>query len=135
MKLPSCQSDEASLAQLGAEVARLLKEEKHAELAARFGYALARGKDPARVIQSEVTECFWRSARVVGFSKNLSPAIVVKYFEPNDTGLFALVECTVPLLNGVGGVLAELVVTTMGNDRHVFLEQISYAAGGPRMIP
>src|SRR3546814_6927265 len=48
----------------------------------------------------------------------------VSYFNPNDSGLFALVEQRVPADNG-GHVLLELIVTAHGAEKHVVLEQVS----------
>jgi hypothetical protein len=128
MKLPDDQIDQPSLARLGAETARLIKEGNYRELADRFGYALARGKDPSDVIQAEIQACLskhWASAHLLASSPQ---DITVKYFAPNDAPFFALVECRLALAKDGGSILAELMVTTMGDGKHVFLEQISYAA-------
>ncbi len=128
MKLLAGQSDDSSLARLGAEAAKLIRDANYSELASRFGYALARGGDPATVIQSEVLACLSQRDGGVMELAAADPKITVKYFAPNDSSFFALVECTLALKQNAGGILAELMVTTIGNDKHVFLEQISYAA-------
>src|SRR3546814_16923523 len=51
----------------------------------------------------------------------------VSYFNPNDSGLFALVEQRVPADNG-GHVLLELLVTAHGAEQNVVLEQVGAAA-------
>jgi hypothetical protein len=50
----------------------------------------------------------------------------VKYFEPNDTGLFALVECLAVADNG-RRLLVELVVAGDGDVKHISLEDFSAA--------
>jgi len=50
-----------------------------------------------------------------------------KYFAPNDTGLFAAVECTVPVADGAA-VLLELIVAGKGEEKHITVEDISGVA-------
>jgi hypothetical protein len=52
---------------------------------------------------------------------------VVKYFGPNDTGLFAVVECSIQVAEGAT-VLLELVVSGKGEEKHITLEDISGVA-------
>ena len=61
-------------------------------------------------------------------ASSAKPSVVVKYFQANDTPFYALIECTLPLENHAGSILAELIVTSIGTDKHVYLEQVSYAA-------
>ena len=128
MRLPNDASDETSLACLGTEAARLLQEENFQGLADRFGYALAYGEDPAIVIRAELTSCLSQSGNGAQLLAHQQPRIIVSYFTPNETKLFALVECWLALADDAGHILAELIVTTMDDGKHVFLEQISLAA-------
>jgi len=52
---------------------------------------------------------------------------VVRYFAPNDTGLFAVVECTVLVDDGTA-VLLELIVPGKGEEKHITVEDISGVA-------
>jgi hypothetical protein len=119
--------DTTSLAALGAEAVRLLCSGNISTLASRFGYALAYGREPAAAIQEDLRSCLseLRSASLAPTLEH--PAATVKYFDPNDSGLLAVVECLALAENGAG-VLVELVVTGNESERHVTLEQISAAA-------
>ncbi len=50
--------------------------------------------------------------------------VVVKYFAPNETGLFAVVECPIRLTDGTS-VLLELIVAGRDGEKHITLEDIS----------
>ena len=52
--------------------------------------------------------------------------MVVKYFEPNSANLFALVECVFTTSEGCP-ILAELIVTSAGEDKQITLEEVSLA--------
>jgi hypothetical protein len=65
-----------------------------------------------------------RAASLAPMPKQTS---TVKYFEPNDSGLFAVVECLALTDNGAK-VLIELIVTDKQGEKHATLEQISVAA-------
>jgi hypothetical protein len=45
-------------------------------------------------------------------------------FKPNSTGLFAVVECIVPIAEGTA-VLFELIVSGKGEEKHIAIEDIS----------
>jgi hypothetical protein len=128
MKLLNSQTDESTLANFGAEVAQLVKESKYREIADRFGYALAYGREKAETIQQEVESCLSQGGSKGALSLVAQPRIVVKYFKPNDSNLFAVVECTMALTGRAGEMLVELIVTTKENEKYLSLEQISYAA-------
>jgi hypothetical protein len=62
-------------------------------------------------------------------SKNLvplngSPDASIIYFKPNDTGLFAALDCVVPT-NSYGELLVSFVVSTKGAQKHFSLEGLS----------
>ncbi|MHC9087076.1 hypothetical protein ACYX7E_18870 [Luteimonas sp. RIT-PG2_3] len=127
MQISDNQTDETSLSNFGAEAIQLLSSGDGQALADRFGYALAFGREPAVAIREDLAACLAQvhAVSLAPEAKRSAPA--VKYLEPNDSGLFALIEC-LALTNTGAGLLVELVVTTSGQDKHVCLEQISVAA-------
>jgi hypothetical protein len=124
MKLLSSQTDEESLAAFGDEARALLMRHDYSGLANRFGYALAHDRAPSAAIESDFLSAA-ASPNKVGSGADLP--IAVKYFAPNDTGLFAVVECTVPVASGIA-VLLELIVAGKGEEKHITLEDISGVA-------
>jgi hypothetical protein len=123
MQLFARELEPAFLAALGEEARQLLCAGDIYTLAARFGYALAFGRDPAHAIANELSSCL----RETGGSRLVATgwkAPQVSYFEPNATGLFALVECSVPTENGKS-VFVEIIVTGSVSDAHATLEQLS----------
>jgi hypothetical protein len=93
-------------------------------LANKFGYALAYGREPAAAIEID----FLGAAASPHLVASDAPTpIVVGYFRPNSTGLFALVECTVPVAEG-SAVLLELIVTERGEEKYITVEDISGVA-------
>jgi hypothetical protein len=89
------------------------------------GYALSYDRSPADAIREELA-----AALVEAGATRLSAAgwqmPRVGYFKPNDTGLFALVECFLPTENGAP-ILVEVVVASNGKETHATLEQVSAA--------
>lgn len=102
----------------------MLMRHDYSGLANRFGYALAYGHEPAAAIETDYLGAT-ASPRRVGPEEH--PSILVKYFSPNSTGLFAVVECTVPVGEGAT-VLLELIVTGKGEEKHITVEDISGVA-------
>lgn len=102
----------------------MLMRHDYLGLANRFGYALAYGREPAAAIK---TDFLGAAASPISIVSEAPPSIVVKYFEPNSTGLFAVVECTVPVADGAA-VLLELIVTGTGEEKHITVEDISGVA-------
>lgn len=86
----------------------------------RFGYALAYGRKAAEAVEADFRNA---PSATSGTPASKSPLITVKYFTPNSTNLFALVECVVPLPDGVTALL-ELIVSNYGEERHITLEDI-----------
>jgi hypothetical protein len=128
MKLLASQIDQASLAHLGEEVVSLLQQRDFLALADRFGYALAFGKPPATAIADDLQRSMAERQALPTEQNVVAPSIGVKYFQPNETGLFALVECVFDAAPGCP-LLAELIVTSNGKDQYVTLEEVSSAAG------
>lgn len=94
-------------------------------LANRFGYALSYDREPATAIEADFLRAAASSYRV---ASNTHRSIVVKYFKPNSTGLFAVVECTVPVAERAA-VLLELIVAGKGEEKHITVEGISGVTG------
>lgn len=124
MKLSSSQLDVGSLRVLGERAVSLLVLRNYAELVSEFGYALAHGRDAAAVLQEDFARAA-ASPHVIPI-KDKQP-VSVSYFQPNSSGLFALVEGTVPL-TASSGVLLELIVTGTSEDAHITVEGISGAS-------
>lgn len=123
MKLLPTQTDETSLSAIGEEARALLMRHDYSGLANQFGYALAYDRPPSAALEAD----FLSAAALpitVGPSAYLPEAVRVKYFSPNDTGLFALVECPVPVAEGAA-VLLELIVTGKSEEKHITVEDIS----------
>jgi hypothetical protein len=126
MKITDDQTGSGSLADFGSLATQLLCSGEFHALAQQFGYALAYDRDPAAAIREELSLSLTEiGASSLGQPPTSPPS--VSYFEPNDTGLFALVEQLIPT-NSSGHVLLELVVSGQGPDKYVVLEQVSAAA-------
>ena len=126
MKLLPTQTDAASLSAFGEEARALLMRQDYAGLASRFGYALAYDRPLVAAIEADFMSAA-ASPIPVASGAYLPPAITVKYFSPNTTGLFAVVECPVPVAENAA-VLLELIVTGRGEEKHITVEDISGVA-------
>lgn len=124
MRLLLKQTDETTLASFGKEAAALLMQRDYASLANRFGYALAYGRELAVAIEED-----YERAAATPFETNPDsvPSVEVRYFNPNSSGLFAVVECVVPVAEK-SAVLLELVVTGSAEEKHITVEDISGVA-------
>jgi hypothetical protein len=109
---------------LGEEVVSLLKKRDFPSLADRFGYALAFERQPATAIEEELETCIAACHGLSDQQSAVFASIVVKYFNSNESGLFALVECIFDAAKGCP-ILAELIVSSDGKDKYVTLEQIT----------
>ena len=126
MKLLPSQTDEISLTALGEEARALLVRRDYAALASCFGYALAYDRPTAAAIEADFMNA--ASSPITGGSGAYSPPVVtVKYFSPNTTGLFAMVECLVPVADKAA-VLLELIVGGDGEEKNITVEDISGVA-------
>jgi hypothetical protein len=123
MRLLPTQADEASFLSFGREAVSLLERRDFGALADRFGYALAAGRSPLAAIEGDYQSCLTEYAALEP-SPSVAPSLSVKFFEPNSANLYALVECVFTTSEGCP-ILAELIVTSAGEDKHVTLEQIS----------
>jgi hypothetical protein len=127
MQISDSQTDEISLAAFGVDAIQRLCAGDIAAVVDRYGYAIALGREPSDAIRDDLASCL---DKVRASSLLPEPAITtasVKYFVPNDSGLFALVQAVAPAENGAG-ILVELIVTTCERHMYVSLEQLSVAA-------
>jgi hypothetical protein len=83
MQLSGRELGPAFLAELGEEARRLLYAGDIDTLAARFGYALALGRDPADAISDELSSCLRETASSQLIAMGWE-APRVSYFKPND---------------------------------------------------
>jgi hypothetical protein len=123
MKLLPTQTGETTLSALGEEARALLMRHDYSGLANRFGYALAYDRLLSAALEADFLNAV-ASPITVASGAYLPGAVTVKYFAPNDTDLFALVECPVPVADGAA-VLLELIVTGRGEEKHITVEDIS----------
>ncbi|HET8900869.1 MAG TPA: hypothetical protein VFM84_02930 [Holophagaceae bacterium] len=126
MKISDSQCDETTLTRMGAEACELITKGNYRELADRFGYALAFGKDTAEAIQMEVEDCLSKSGASERLSVPSQPAIRVGFFSPDSELFCAVVECQLKLTGGAGNMRIDLIVTNNGNEKYVTLEEISH---------
>lgn len=115
--------DDAALKAIGQDVVQLLRSGEIDVLAARFGYALAYGRDLAVAIREDLAECLEQIGSA-GLARDAEFDCQVKFLAPNSSSLVAVVECAIPARNG-DEVLVEVVITSNGPDRYATLEQIS----------
>ena len=126
MKLSSDQIDEASFLSFGRETVSLLEKQEFQTLADRFGYALTRGRSSLDAIKGDFQSCLAEFRASSEQRASVPSSMVVKYFKPNGAHLFALVECVFTAVESCP-ILAELIVTSSGEDKHVTLEEVSLA--------
>jgi hypothetical protein len=127
MKISEAQTNQTALVEIGAEAIELLRARDFPGLVNRFGYALAFGRDLSAAVEADFAASLLEFPDVAHGKTFDDSRITVKYFNPNASNLFALIECLVPVENG-SVVLLELVVTSSEGEKHVCLEQISAAA-------
>ncbi len=121
MKLLPAQFETAALLELGYEARALLMQRDFSALANRFGYALAYGRPIAAALEAD---CINPVTSALPSASNDNQPVSVTYFAPNETGLFALVECIVPTSNDKS-LLLELIVAGKGEEKHISIEDIS----------
>lgn len=120
MKILPSQTDEVSLSAFGVEARALLMGRNYSGLADRFGYALAYGRKLSKAIEADFLSAVASPYKV---EAGIHKPITVKYFKPNDTGLFAVVECTVPVADGAA-VIMDLIVAGKGEEKYITLEDV-----------
>ena len=93
-------------------------------LANRFGYALAFDRDPSVAIETDFLNAVASPHEV---AIGTCASTTVKYFAPNGTGLFAVIECIIPVADEAA-ILLDLIVTGDGEERYITVEDISGVA-------
>jgi hypothetical protein len=123
MQINSEKIDDATLQAIGREVVQLLKSDDIGTLAARYGYAVALGRDVVVAIREDLADCL-RSGGVGELGPDDDFGCDVKFFKPNQSNLLALVECLGPVRNGTS-VLVEVIISFDECRTYATLEQIS----------
>ena len=126
MKLLPEQINDASFLRFGQEAVTLLERRDFQSLADRFGYALTCGRGPVAAIEGDFQACLAEFRASSEQPIAVPPSMVVKYFQPNSSNLFAVVECVFTVAEGCP-ILAELIVSSSAGDKHITLEEVSLA--------
>lgn len=124
MRLPISDATPSRLAEFGWEVIDLVRGGKFAEIADRFGYALASGADPTEAIIIAFRDCVTFVDGMPQIPQG-DADVEVGLFAPKDDNLFAAISCALPLDCSSRQLLIELVALTIGDEVAVTLEQIS----------
>jgi hypothetical protein len=127
MQISDHETDEDSLAAFGAEAVAFLCSGDIKGLVTRFEYALTAGREPVSALRGDLASCLdeLQASRLVHPGERITAK--VRYFGPNDSGLFALVECLVHT-DTRRDVLVELIVTSTSSSKYICLEGISAVA-------
>ena len=126
MKITDEQTSVEALEGFGAEATRLLCAGDFSALAEHYGYALAYDQDQASAIRADISSSLAElRASSVGLPPSTQPT--VSYFNPNGSGLVALIEHLIPTDNE-RHILLELLVSSDSSYKYVVLEQVSAAA-------
>lgn len=120
MKLVPTQLGKKTLAALGEEAASMIMTHSFEALANRYGYALAWGREPVFALKTDYKKATSSPLTTTSLE---GVSVSVKYFEPNDLGLFAVIECTIPLAEG-GTIGMDLVITEKGVEKYISVEDI-----------
>jgi hypothetical protein len=127
MKLLNSQICEPSLSNFGEEACRLFIARDFQGLADRFGYALAYDRDLAAAIEADFDHCLSGHSGARSEQASIVESVRVRNFQPNDTGLLAVVECILLVHKGAR-VLVELIAAKNGENVHLYLEDINVVA-------
>lgn len=121
MKISAKQTDECSLSEFGEEASAMLARNDYSGLASRFGYAVAYDREPATAIEADYLAA---AASPHEMAPDEHFSVAVRYFEQNSIGLFAVVECIVPVAEEAA-VHMDLIVTGWGEEKHITVEGIT----------
>lgn len=124
MRLSQDELGEDSLARFGREIVDMLVTEHYEELAQRYRYAMAHGRAMASALREDFQLAHANGRMVPRIADVPRPGVRVSYFAPNESNLFALIECFVTFINNTQ-VLVELIVSTDGSDYYLCVEDIS----------
>ena len=102
MKLAQNQVNTVALALLAEEACDLLLKENFLALANNFGYALSFGRAPAQAIALDFAE---RVKKAKPSIPNPKRGISIKYFNPNEIPLHAVIECVLPIGKEIGQIV------------------------------
>jgi hypothetical protein len=100
MRLLNSQINELSLSGFGEEACRLFIARDFRGLAEKFGYALAYNRDLAAAIEADFDSCLSGNSESRNEQGAIVKSITVKNFQPNDTGILAVVECVLVVDDG-----------------------------------
>ncbi len=125
MKAALSSLNESDLDRIGDEATRFITSGDFEALHARFGYAIALGREPVAAIAQDLDSAL-ADVGATGLGDPAKARIASKRFQPNESGLCGLVECLVPTTNDKF-VLLELVLSATGSVGHITLEQVSGA--------
>ena len=126
MKLAAHETETDALSALGIEAVELLRRGDFSALAARFGYALAFGRDVETAIREDLGSSL-ASLNAIALAPNeFAEKPIVKHLKGNDAALIAAIEARAATNNGMT-VLVELVVSARGSEKFLTLEHISAA--------
>ena len=127
MQINDDQFNVSSLTNFGKEAINLFKNRDFPTLALRFGYALAYGRVLSDAIKEDLKYCIAQADGRSPLSEVIGPEIEVKFFSPNTTGLEAVVECLVEIIDGLW-IEVDLIVIRNGLIRNLSIEDINYLA-------
>ena len=125
MKAALSALNESKLDRIGEEATRLITSGDFEALHARFGYAIAVGREPVAAIAQDLDSAL-ADVGATGLGDPAKARIASKRFQPNEVGICGFVQCLVPTTNGKF-VLLELVLSATGSVGHITLEQVSGA--------
>lgn len=126
MKITAKQINDIELKEHALKTIRLIEEEKYEALTDEYGYGLSFNENPAELIRKEISQCLEQAGKNATLVPRQNPYVVVKYFEPNNIPLVAVVEYSLAIENGTGTVFVELVVSGEEENCNISVEQISY---------
>lgn len=127
MRLSDEQLSESNLQALGKQLVSLLSSYRFDDIAKDFGYAVASGRPVAYAIRTDFSSAL-SDAGASGLPGTEAASYLVSAFSSNDSNLLFLIECRLSIGDSRGHVLAEIVVSNSGDERHATLEDISYVA-------
>jgi hypothetical protein len=127
MKLLNSQMSEPSVSGFGEEACRLFIARDFQGLADKFGYALAYNRDLAAAIEADFDHYLSSHSASRNAQRSTVKSVTVMYFQPNDTGLLAVVECVLVVDKGAR-VLIELIAAKNRENLSLYLEDINAVA-------